>query len=635
MRFLDSMKIRFSESSADTVKVNLAIKLAQEYMLINPDSAICYAQKGLSFSERSNYLWGKAVCLHLMGTAYTMKDNYAIALKYIYNSLDIKQELNDQKGIAAGKITLGNIYKNGLELSKAMEVFKEAGDIYEKLRDTINYGVSLNCVANVYVEEDSLQQALVYLLKASDIALKYKNAYSIANTNLNMAIVYNKLGNRSKAKQFAESGLQLSRKINYAEGEAGCKIVLARVAIGEKDYKLAINHAKDALDISEGLESYWDVYRSATILYECYKKTGDYRNSLKYLEVSATANDSIMTLDKAENLSRMQLNNEIRHRESEILELKQKSHEENFTLIILVCVIAAGLVVSYVIFRSRQKERKINQLLLLQTEANIKQNVELQGQKEFIEKQNVEIAKKNELLTKQNEDLQNLDEQRNRILGRVAHDLRSPLGTISGLVEVTTAEIEEPDGGEAQKYLSYIDNISKSSLQLVNDLLDISAIASGKLVLQKESVDYRALLMETIEFYNIRGAKKNIRIRHNIPKTIPALVCDPNKIRQVLDNLLDNAIKYSEPNTMVELRVSCDNDCVLTEVADSGVGIPDEEKEKLFKEFSVTSAKSTGNEKSFGLGLAICKKIIDTHGGQIGVCTKSGNGSTFYFSIPL
>ena len=595
----DSLLSQYTQMPPDTGKVNLAVKLAQEYMLIDPDSTVYFAQKGLSLSEALNYTWGKAVCMHLIGKAYTMKDNYAIALKYIYNSLDLKQELNDQKGIAAGKITLGNIYKNALELSKAMDVFKDAGDIYEKLHDTVNYGVSLNCIANVYVEQDSLQQALVYLQKAADIARKFKNAYAIANTNLNMAIVYNKLGDTRKAKQYAEFGLNLSSSMNYAEGEAGCKIVLARVAVAENDYKLAINQAKDALDISEELESYWDVYRSATILYECYKKTGDYRNSLKYLEVSTTANDSIMTLDKAENLSRMQLNNEIRHRENEILELKQKSHEKNLIMIILLCALAAGGLLSYLIFRSRQKEHKVNQLLVLQTEANIKQNATLQGQKGFIEKQNVEIAEKNELLTKKNEELQNLDEQRNKILGRVAHDLRSPLGTISGLVEITTSEIEEPGGGEAQKYLSYIDNISKSSLQLVNDLLDISAIAAGKLVLQKETTDYRALLMETLEFYNIRGAKKNIRISYNIPETIPALDCDPNKIRQVLDNLLDNSIKYSEQNSVVELHVTNDGNFILTEVADSGVGIPDEEKEKLFKEFSVTSANSTGNEIKF------------------------------------
>jgi signal transduction histidine kinase len=631
----DSLTNTFRMQADDTAKVSLAIKIAQDYMLIDPDSAINYAQKGLTLSEKLDDIRGKAACMHLLGTAYTMKDNYVTGLKYIYASLDLKQQLNDEKGIAAGKITLGNIYKNALELSKAMNVFKEAADIFVKLHDTINYGVSLNCMANVYVDQDSLKQALAYFLKASDIAKRYKNVYSIANANLNMAIVYNKLGDREKARQFAESGLKLSSEMHYAEGEAGCKIVLARVASSRSEYPQAIKFAKDALDISQTLESYYDVYRSSAILYECYKKTGDYRNSLKYLEVSSSANDSIMCLDKAEGLSRMQLNNEIRHRENEILELNQKSHEKNLALIILAFVIAVGLIISYVIFRSRQKERKVNQLLLLQTDANVKQNAELLKQKEFIEKQNIEIAEKNELLTRSNEELQALDEQRNKILGRVAHDMRSPLGTICGLVEVITSEIEEKNYDEVKKFLAYIENISRSSLQLANDLLDISVIASGKLVLQKSSVAYSELLRETADYYNIRGVKKNIRINLNLPEEELGALCDPNKTKQVLNNLLDNAIKYSEPDTSVELSAKLEGGFIKTEVTDAGVGIPEEDIEKLFKEFSVTSVKSTGNEKSSGLGLAICKKIVETQGGQIGVCSKQGKGSTFYFTIPV
>jgi signal transduction histidine kinase len=195
--------------------------------------------------------------------------------------------------------------------------------------------------------------------------------------------------------------------------------------------------------------------------------------------------------------------------------------------------------------------------------------------------------------------------------------------------------MEEANYNEVKKFLSYIENISKSSLQLANDLLDISVIASGKLVLQKESVAYSDFVRETADYHIVRGAKKNIRISLEIPDTALQVFCDPNKIRQVLNNLLDNAIKYSNPDNSIEVRAKRDGNFIRTEVVDAGVGIPGEDIEKLFKEFSVTSVKSTGNEKSSGLGLAICKKIVETHGGQIGVCSKLGEGSTFYFTLPV
>jgi len=220
-------------------------------------------------------------------------------------------------------------------------------------------------------------------------------------------------------------------------------------------------------------------------------------------------------------------------------------------------------------------------------------------------------------------------------LGRVAHDLRSPLGTISGLVEVISSELEESNYEDVNKYLGYIGNITRSSLQLANDLLDITVIAAGKLVLNKESVAYSELLKETVDYYRIRGAKKNMQIDLGLPNVELGAFCDPNKIRQVLNNLLDNAIKYSGSDTLVKIRVKLVDGSILTEVTDAGAGIPEEDIEKLFKEFSVTSVKSTGNEKSSGLGLAICKKIVETHGGQIGVTSKLGGGSTFYFTIPV
>ena len=103
---------------------------------------------------------------------------------------------------------------------------------------------------------------------------------------------------------------------------------------------------------------------------------------------------------------------------------------------------------------------------------------------------------------------------------------------------------------------------------------------------------------------------------------------------QALDNLINNAIKYSRAATNINVRVSLKDNFVLTEVEDSGVGIPKEEIEKLFKVFSTTSAKTTAHERSSGLGLAICKKIIETHGGTIGVRSEVGKGSTFFFTLP-
>ena len=588
---VDALIGKYKSAPEDTAKVKLAIIIAQEFMLLNPDSTIYFAKEGLSLAEKLNYTHGKATCLHLIGTAFSLKDDYAAALKNIFSALALQEQIRDLAGVAAGKVTMGNIYKNVLDFPKAMTTFIQARDMFLDQHDTAGYGVTLTCIANVYVEQDSLDKALDYFLRGLDISNRYKNRYAVANSYLNIAILYNKQKNTVKALQYAEAGLRLSNEIGYSEGDAGCRIVLAQIFMEKKNYAQAISSADNALRTARELESYLDISRAATILSDCYKRTGNYQKSLMYLEISTAANDSMVSIEKNESLSRIQYRHEVENQESQIILLQEREQAKNNILVLFVVAGLIGSIFTFAIFRSRQKERKVNELLLLQNEANRKLNA----------------------------DLQNLDEQKNKIMGKVAHDLRSPLSTICGLVEVIGSEVEEKHDEEVGKYLGYIDNITRSSLQLVNDLLDISVIASGNLALQKESVDYLSLVNETVEYYNIRSAKKNITIRLENQETIPNLLCDPNKTRQVLNNLLDNAIKYSELHTTISVRIKIKNEFVLTEVEDKGVGIPGDDIEKLFKEFSVTSVKSTGNEKSSGLGLAICKKIVETQGGQIGV----------------
>jgi signal transduction histidine kinase len=165
--------------------------------------------------------------------------------------------------------------------------------------------------------------------------------------------------------------------------------------------------------------------------------------------------------------------------------------------------------------------------------------------------------------------------------------------------------------------------------------LDISKIESGRLELEIAQNDYIDFLNKNIELNKYFANEKGMSINLGPRGEIPFVDFDKNKIEQLLNNLISNAIKYSYPNTEINIEVKREGEFVLTKVIDQGQGIPEDELPDIFKAFQRASTKPTAGEKSTGLGLAIAKKIVEGHKGEIWVESKFGKGSTFYFTLPI
>lgn len=238
-------------------------------------------------------------------------------------------------------------------------------------------------------------------------------------------------------------------------------------------------------------------------------------------------------------------------------------------------------------------------------------------------------------LTQKNMALERLNEQKNRFLGMAAHDLRNPLGVILGYSEFLIEDTNAPLSPDKAEMVSIIRNSSQFMLNLVNDLLDIATIESGKLRLNQEPTDLNRLLGQVASLNQVLATPKEIQIHYATLDTLPPLLLDQQKLIQVLNNLLSNAVKFSPPQTTVQISLKRESDGVVVAVKDQGQGIPPSEMDKLFKPFSVTSVRSTAGEKSTGLGLTISRRIIEGHGGRIWAQSEVGDGATFGFSLPL
>jgi signal transduction histidine kinase len=238
-------------------------------------------------------------------------------------------------------------------------------------------------------------------------------------------------------------------------------------------------------------------------------------------------------------------------------------------------------------------------------------------------------------LSEKNAALQAMNTLKNEFLGMAAHDLRSPIGNIESLAEVILDSDADMTHEERRELVSMIHDLSQGMLILLDDLLDIAAIESGKIDLRLKSVSIPAYLKEVESYHRMLAERKKIHLITRVAAELPPLLFDDERIRQVMNNLLSNAIKFSPPYTVVTLEVYPVENGVEFSVTDQGEGIPLAEQSRLFGAFQRASTRPTAGESSTGLGLSICKKIVELHGGRIGVESAVGRGSRFFFILPL
>jgi signal transduction histidine kinase len=245
------------------------------------------------------------------------------------------------------------------------------------------------------------------------------------------------------------------------------------------------------------------------------------------------------------------------------------------------------------------------------------------------------VAERTRDLAVANERLQELDRLKSDFVSNVSHELRTPLTAIKGAVDLVLREVTGPLTEKQTHYLTRVRSNTQHLAGLINDLLDLSKIESGKSEVKRSRVSLAGLVHEVVETLRPVAAEKEIALEAAISAPSILVWVDRDKINQVLTKLIGNAIKFTPAHGTVTISASRNaNERVLVSVSDTGPGIPPDEKQRIFDKFYQIAQSGEAKPKGTGLGLAICKALVELHGGTIWVESEPSGGSVFYFTLP-
>jgi signal transduction histidine kinase len=255
--------------------------------------------------------------------------------------------------------------------------------------------------------------------------------------------------------------------------------------------------------------------------------------------------------------------------------------------------------------------------------------VERAGLAERLARREAEQAQ--QLLKFQNEQLVEIDRLKDEFVSSISHELRTPLTSIAGYVELLQEEESDP---QKLGHLAIVARNSERLLALVTDLLFAARLQYGRLELERSPVDVRSLVVQCVDSARPRARAASVRLQLHV-EDVPQIAGEPAKLAQLLDNLVSNAIKFTPSNGHVDVRLTPHPEMIRIEVSDTGIGIPDVERERLFERFFRAQSALERQIQGTGLGLYISKAIVDAHDGRIGVTSTPGMGTTFIVELPV
>ncbi|HEX9599887.1 MAG TPA: tetratricopeptide repeat protein, partial [Mariniflexile sp.] len=555
-------------NAPDSIRYESGLDAFMALFRQNIDSARVFGNQVLKFSqERKNKRW-EATVLRFIGNSHAAQGNFQEALKLFYKSHDILKELSDKKVMATTYNNIGTTYYELGDFTKALDNLLKGLKLSEELNDTVNLARVTNNLGNVFTRQKNHNKALEYYTYSLQLKNKIGDKSALANAYNNVGLAYSSMGkydaaieNYSKSEKlglelkdmrlvtrvYTNLGELYSNQANYQEAlnylnksikvknEIGDREGLltaylhrgAGVYLNTNNYLLAKNDCEKTLNLAREMNVLIAEKESCECLSIVWEKLGDYNRSLSYFKQSIIAKDSLFNNEKTKEITRQEMEYQFERQqladsiafnnekaEQELQYAENLSKQRNKVNLVVFSTIGL-LIIGGVYWRSRQKSIKLKQ------------------EREVINK------------------LKQVDQLKDQFLANTSHELRTPLNGIIGLSESLKDGVAGKLSPKAIDNLDMIVNSGKRLYNLINDILDFSKLKNRDLVLSFQPVDIYSVTNLVLKVSESLSKGKQLKLINSIPKDIPLVNADENRLQQILYNLIGNAIKFTEEGEVV------------------------------------------------------------------------------------
>jgi signal transduction histidine kinase len=665
---IDSIKtLNLVEKDNKTLADNLN-NLANFYSDSNIDSAYFYANKALETSMQNGYKNGEAGAYYLLSYFNDREGKLKEAIDNMQNAIKLYTEIRDSSYLVACYNNLGVLYSYGTDQKTSLEYFIKAMNLAETINETFALSEAYSNIGTFYEYLEEYGSALKYYTKALEIDIKTNSEHNIAlsyitigNVNIKLQRFENARDSLKKAQKLisvvtdnyrqtelyinlakyyletnqldsAADHINLAKALNdkYKYDRLNADILLfdGDLMFKQKNYKECLRLYDAAFDIYNKLkihDNFNSIYRSKST---AFSELGRHDKAYEMLQLAQQITDEFKPNEIAkvlgefehaealkEEKNKLKLEQEVQFQKnkSEVILIRAKLHGAIISIVFLIII--TGLVV-YFYFAKRKHNEQLEENYRI-----------IKEQKSLLEESFLNL-KNNE------KKLSQLNATKDKFFSIIAHDLKNPFNVLMGLSDIVITDPEVRHSEEFEQIIAGIFQTAKSGYNLLENLLEWARSQTGDLEYKPEFWAIGEIISLNTNLFRESAKAKNIMICV-LNQTDYKIYADYNMVNFVVRNLMNNAIKFSFQNSIIEINQEQNDGLYMFTIQDYGIGMNRGTLEKLFKIESTHPISGTANEKGTGLGLIICKEFIEKNGGSIWVESKEGKGSSFHFSLPV
>ncbi len=607
----DSLESLVMSVPSDTTKVWLLNELVDALREKDNNKAYEYATEAAEMAELLNYQRGLARALQNVGWILYRRGDFSKSLETCTRALRLSESLHENSAVAKCLINMAAIHYEQKQYAEAIRYFKDAQQVAKKAGDRVIVSRCFNNIAYTFLAIKEIDSAAYYCRIAYAIASEAKETYMQGFALRTMGDIELERKHTKEAMRNFFECYEISIKLNnmFLKSSVLHRLAKTYYTLGKDDE--ALSYLAEDVDIAKQYGFRDELERTYKLMAEIYHDTRDLEKAYQYQNLFLALHDSLHDQRNSEQIAMMQIrfDTELKQAQIELLTKSGELKNEELTRKQVLIYFTVGcalllLLLAFVLYYNNRHNRNAR----------------------------ISLQQKNREIQNQTRQLRNLNSTKDKLFSIISHDLRSPVASLKALMELVSTS------GLTQEEFNDITKVLKRNLDTVYDDLDNLLLWAQTqlrgLQAVPEKIDLRSIADDKILLFRELAENKKLTLMNSIPEGM-MVEADRNHVGLVFRNLIANAVKFNRTGGHVMLDATSQDDSCLITVSDSGVGINEENLDKLFNPETHFTTPGTNQEKGMGIGLLLTKEFVEKNNGSIAVQSAPGKGTTFTITLKL